>query len=128
MRKIILAMLIISFLSSCGGGKSDKKTGDDKKETGMDNTKDPDYQKGLDLISRSDCFTCHKIDELVTGPSYRDVAKKYAGQDTAVSYLAGKIISGGNGVWGEVFMTPHSGVSTEDAEAMAKYILLLDKK
>ena len=79
------------------------------------------------MVGQSDCLTCHKIDEMLTGPSYRDVANKYAGADTAVKYLAGKIISGGKGVWGEVMMTPHAGISQEDAEAMAKYIMLLKK-
>ncbi len=121
-------MTVTAVITSCGGGKEGKKTEGEKKEPVADNSKNPDYQKGLDLVGTSDCFTCHKIDEALTGPSYLDVAKKYAGtSDTVVSYLAGKIITGGKGVWGEVFMTPHAGISQEDAEAMAKYILLLNK-
>ncbi len=131
MKKIILSMVIAAALVSCGG--KDKKADDgsktdaDKKETATDNSANPDYEKGLALVGQSDCLTCHKIDEMLTGPSYRDIANKYAGADTAVKYLAGKIISGGNGVWGEVMMTPHTSLSQEDAEAMAKYILLLKK-
>ena len=126
-------MMVAAAISSCGG-KDDKKGGDDikpeddKKETVVDNSQNPDYQKGLALIAKSDCLTCHKIDEVLTGPSYRDVANKYAGtSDTVINYLAGKIISGGKGVWGEVIMTPHPAISQVDAEAMAKYILLLKK-
>ena len=52
-----------------------------------DITKNPDYQKGVEIIAKSDCFTCHKIDEKNIGPAWRDVATKYAGQDTAVKYL-----------------------------------------
>ncbi len=129
MKKIVISLLLVAFLISCGGS-SEKKTEDgDKKETSTnDASKNPDYQKGLELIAGSDCLTCHKVDEAVTGPSYRDVANKYASAgDTIVAYLAGKIINGGKGVWGETFMTPHAGMSQEDAEAMAKYILLLKK-
>jgi len=62
------------------------------------------------------------------GPSYRDVANKYASlPDTIVTHLAGKIIKGGSGVWGEVPMTPHPALSEEDAKSMVKYILLLKK-
>jgi cytochrome c len=70
------------------------------------------------------------VDQVITGPTYRDVANKYANNtsDTVVPYLAGKIITGGNGVWGEAFMTPHAGLSQADAEAMVKYILLLKNK
>ena len=88
----------------------------------------PDYQKGLELIGRYQCIACHKVDEKLTGPTYREVANKYAGADDAqVSSLADKIIKGGFGVWGEVPMTPHPNVSEEDAKAMVKYILLLKK-
>ncbi len=133
MKKNILLMMLIAVIASCGG-KNDKKAGDDakpedeKKETAVDNSQNPDYQNGLALVAKSDCLTCHKIDEVLTGPSYRDIANKYAGtSDTIVNYLAGKIITGGKGVWGEVIMTPHAGLSQADAEAMAKYILLLKK-
>ena len=126
MRKIVFPIAVLLVLTACGG-KSDKKEGE-QKETVTAASDNPDYQKGLDLISKNDCLTCHKIDEVLTGPSYSDVANKYAGtSDTVVGYLAGKIISGGKGVWGEVFMTPHAGLSQEDASAMAKYILLLKK-
>ena len=124
MKKIVFSCLMIVALYSCGGGssKDEKKPGDNS----VDVTKDPDYQAGLALISKSDCLTCHKVDEKITGPAYRDVANKYAGlPDTIITHLAGKIISGGSGVWGEIFMTPHSGISQTDAEARVKYILLL---
>ena len=129
MIKIILPIAFFVILSACGGSSSDKKTetSTDKKETAVaDNSKNPDYEKGLGLIAKSDCLTCHKVDEKITGPAYRDVANKYAGfPDTIVTHLASKIISGGNGVWGDVYMLPHPGISKDDAEAMVKYILLL---
>lgn len=130
MKKFLLPILSFSLLIACnsGGSKEEKQT--DKKESSTeiaDISANPDYQKGLGIIAKNDCLTCHKVDEMLTGPAYRDVANKYAGMDTAVSYLAKKIISGGSGVWGSVMMTPHPGVSQDDAEAMAKYILLLKK-
>lgn len=119
------------ILFSCGSGGDEKKKDGDNKETvtETDITKNPDYEKGLALVAPpNDCFTCHKVDETLTGPSYREVANKYAAMsDTIVTHLAGKIIKGGNGVWGEIYMTPHPGVTQEDAEAMVKYILLLKK-
>lgn len=123
--------MVVALFASCGGKKNEggKKPAEEKKETANDPSSHPDYQKGLELIAKSDCLTCHKVDEAVTGPSYRDVANKYAGtSDTVVSYLASKIINGGKGNWGEVYMTPHPAVSQEDAEAMVKYILLLKNK
>jgi cytochrome c len=132
MKKIIVSLSVLCLFAACGG--SDEKKSDSTSTTTTatakekDITQDPAYQKGLALIAKSDCLTCHKVDETFTGPTYRDVANKYGGMpDTIVAHLAGKIIKGGNGVWGEVFMTPHPSVSQEDAEAMVRYILLLKK-
>lgn len=129
MKKIISSIALLAILTSCGGSDDKKTDVAEKTETAStDVSKNPDYQKGLELVSGSDCLTCHKVDEAVTGPSYRDVANKYAtAGDTIVAHLASKIINGGKGAWGEVFMTPHTGLSQEDAEAMVKYILLLKK-
>ncbi|MFN8291169.1 MAG: c-type cytochrome [Chitinophagaceae bacterium] len=135
MKKITFILATTVLLAACGGG-SDKKEGGETKtegtktETTADNdlSSNPVYQKGIELISKSDCLTCHKIEEKLTGPAYRDVANKYAGMpDTIVTHLAHKIIQGGTGVWGEVMMTPHASLSQEDAEAIVKYILLLKK-
>jgi len=131
MKRILFVLTVTGLMVSCGGG--DKKEGGEKKDEQVTEKKDdvssnPDYQNGLALIAKSDCLTCHKVDEKLIGPSYRDVANKYAGtSDTIVTHLAGKIISGGSGVWGEVLMTPHAAITKEDAETMVKYIMLLKK-
>lgn len=86
-----------------------------------------EFEKGEKLIAQSDCLACHKVDEKLVGPSYAEVAQKYENNDKNVDYLAGKIIEGGAGVWGEVPMTPHPNVSKEDAREMARYVLSLKK-
>jgi cytochrome c len=92
----------------------------------VDLSKNPDYQKGLELVASHDCLSCHTVSEKLLGPSYRSIAGKY--DSSAVSSLAQKIIKGGQGVWGQVPMTPHPQVSKADAEQMVKYILLLKSK
>ena len=118
----------ILFLVACN---SESKPAEEKKEEAPavnDITKNPDYQKGLELIAKSDCLTCHNVTDKINGPAYQDVATKYANAgDTIVAHLANKIISGGSGVWGEIPMIPHPAISKEDAESMVKYILLLKK-
>ena len=124
--KFFIVVFIMSLVVTihCRCGSSDEKK-ESKTET-QDITKNPDYQKGLAIVSKSDCFTCHKIDEKLTGPAYRDVANKYAGMpDTIIKHLASKILKGGGGVWGEVPMVGHTSFTEEDAEAAVKYILLL---
>ena len=122
MKKILLVLAIAGVMSSCGGG--DKK--EEKKETATEQPASETLsEKAMAIIGKSDCATCHKIDEKVTGPAWRDVAKKYAGVDTAVQYLAGKIISGGGGVWGQVMMAPHPGMSMDEAKTLAEYVMSL---
>ena len=127
MKQKLFFIFIIAALAACGGGDSgNKKEADKKEKPASGNSDNPDYKAGLALVSKSGCLTCHKIDEKLTGPPYRDVANKYAGMpDTIITHLANKIRSGGTGVWGEIMMVPHPAISQADAEAMVKYILLL---
>ena len=121
---LLLLVVLFSFLSNCGSG-ADKV---EEKAEVADITQNPDYQKGLEAVSKSDCLTCHKVDEKLTGPSYREVANKYASMpDTIIDHLAGKILKGGGGVWGEIPMLGHPALSKEEAIVMVKYILLLKK-
>lgn len=122
MKKIIVASFAVFALIACGG--NDSKENKDV----ADITKNPDYQKGVDIIAKNNCGTCHKIDEPVTGPTFRDVANKYApASDSVINYLSDKIINGGTGVWGQIPMTPHPELSKADATAIVKYIMLLKK-
>ncbi|MGA9211265.1 c-type cytochrome [Kaistella sp.] len=81
--------------------------------------------EGLALIEGADCLTCHKVDAKLVGPSYQEVADKYTEAD--LDMLANKIIDGGKGNWGEIPMTPHTGMSKENAKKMVEYILSLKK-
>ena len=122
MKKTIFLLTVFSILAACGSG------GEDKKPKPVDITQTDEYKKGYEVVKGSDCMTCHLIDEKNVGPAWRDVANKYAGQDTAVRYLAHKIITGGSGVWGQVPMAAHPTFTQEQAEAVAKYVLLLKNK
>jgi len=128
MKKFSLILSIAFLFVACGGNEPAKtEAAEEKKETTsvMDN---PDYEKGLNLVAKSDCFTCHKLREAATGPSYGDVAKKYENTEANVEMLADKIIKGGQGVWGQIPMAAHPQVSKEDAKQMVKYILLLKEE
>ncbi len=80
---------------------------------------------GKQLIEASDCKACHKMDIKSIGPSYLQVAERYKDNPNAVSYLSGKILKGGGGVWGDQAMAAHPQLSNEEAEEMVKYILSL---
>jgi cytochrome c len=80
---------------------------------------------GRELIAAADCAGCHMEQEASIGPSYQAVAERYRRDPQATDYLAGKIISGGAGVWGEQNMSAHPDLPEGDAKQMADYILSL---
>jgi cytochrome c len=128
MKKLFVICVIATALYACGGGNPGPIKNDSVAAAlKPDLSENPVYKKGLALIGGSDCLTCHKIDETLTGPPYRDVANKYPNTDANVNMLAAKIISGGKGVWGTIPMTPHPTISLDDAKAMVQYIMLLKK-
>jgi cytochrome c551/c552 len=54
------------------------------------------------------------------GPSYKDVAAKYAKDKGAVDMLAAKIIKGGSGVWGPVPMPANAQVNDAEAKKLVE--------
>ena len=87
-----------------------------------------EISQGSQLIENSDCKTCHNETVKTVGPSYLAIAEKYPTSDGTVRLLARKIISGGEGNWGEVPMTAHPDLTEPDAENMVRFILSLDKE
>jgi cytochrome c len=77
------------------------------------------------LATAKNCMACHAVDKKLVGPSYKDVANKYAGQKDAVDRLAVKIMKGGSGVWGPVPMPANVQVSEAEAKKLAAWVLTL---
>ncbi len=128
MTKIFVSFFAAALLLSCGNN-ANKTATTDAPSTPAGPTKPAatamtaDQEKGLDLITKSDCLGCHKVGEKLVGPAYLDVAKRYAGKPGIEDSLAGKIIRGGSGNWGSVPMQGHPQLSEADAKAMVAYIL-----
>lgn len=76
------------------------------------------------LAKKYACVACHVVKGPKTvGPSYADVAKKYAGQKGAEAKLVEKVKKGGTGVWGQVPMPPNPSVPDADLHALVKWVL-----
>jgi len=74
------------------------------------------------LAQSKGCLSCHAVDAKLVGPSYKDVAKKYAGNKAAEDQLVKKVVGGGSGVWGTMPMP--GGMATEaEARVLVKWIL-----
>jgi cytochrome c len=155
MKKVLFVFAVMTACYACGGGSTESTTpvsnndANTNSQIGGETTSTPAATadtaattapaaeapataaapagNGKALIEASDCRTCHQDASKVIGPAYVDVAKKYPNTPENVKLLAGKIIAGGKGVWGEIPMTPHPTVSQGDAEAMVAYILSMKK-
>lgn len=140
MKKIIYSVILFGVvavgLTSCGGSKKEEAKEEnteeayDDYETAQPETKESSPEdliaQGQALVDASDCKTCHHATNKIVGPAHMDVAKKYEFTKANVTLLAGKIINGGSGVWGEIPMSPHTDLSQGDAEKMSMYVLSLD--
>lgn len=126
---ILCAMLAVIVACNQSGNQSsaEETTEVPAAEPSNDLSSNPDYIKGLELEAKSDCGTCHKVEDKLVGPSFREIAARYEMNDATVDSLAGKIIHGGAGNWGQVPMTAHPDMPVDDAKAIVKYILLLKK-
>lgn len=76
-----------------------------------------------DLAKAKNCMACHAVANKLVGPSFKDVAAKYAGQKDAEAKLSQKVIKGGSGVWGAVPMPANPQVSEAEAQTLVKWIL-----
>mgnify|MGYP000870923754 CR=1 FL=1 len=79
-------------------------------------------QASMALAQKHACIACHAVDKKLVGPSYQEVAKKYAGQADAVAKLKASIKAGGSGKWGPVPMPAQPNLSDADLTALATWV------
>jgi cytochrome c len=76
------------------------------------------------LAKKHNCLACHQLDKKSVGPAYKDIAKKYKGQNVAAK-LEEKVKKGGSGAWGPVPMPPNAAVPDADVKKLVNWILKL---
>ena len=74
------------------------------------------------LLTKYNCTACHTVDKKLVGPSYKEVAAKYAGDSGAAAKLEKKVKDGGSGVWGQIPMPPNA-VPDADLKTIVTWIL-----
>ena len=80
------------------------------------------------LAKSKNCIACHVVDAKRVGPSYKEIARRYAGQTNVEAMLAERIIKGSRGTWAkelgrEALMPPNATVKPVDAAKLVKWIL-----
>ncbi len=78
----------------------------------------PAVSAAMALAQKNNCTACHAVDKKILGPSFVDIAKKHPAK---AEYLAGKIKSGGSGVWGSIPM-PAQTLTDADAKLIAAWL------
>lgn len=77
----------------------------------------PDEQAAAEkLMEKSGCISCHRVDQKLIGPSFRQVAARYKSESDAPALLFEKVREGGEGVWGDIPMIANSPEKIPDAD------------
>ena len=76
------------------------------------------------LAKKHNCLACHTVDKKLVGPAYKEIAKKYKGQNVAAQ-LEQKVKKGSQGVWGPVPMPPNAAVPDGDIKKLVDWIVKL---
>jgi cytochrome c len=106
----------------------DYREGYDKAALVMGHQQGQSAVSGKSLTLTLDCKSCHKEAEPSVGPSFLQVAQRYAKDPNAMNYLGQKIVKGSKGVWGEAVMAAHPNLPAEDVQQITGWILSLANK
>lgn len=79
------------------------------------------------LMDRGGCISCHRLEQKLLGPSFKEVAARYRDDPLAVERLFTKVREGGEGEWGDLPMQPNDEkkISDADLRALLAWILKL---
>jgi cytochrome c len=77
-----------------------------------------------DAMNKAGCMACHAKDKKLVGPSFKDIAAKYKGQDVTAK-LMDKVRKGGSGVFGPIPMAPNGPDKISDADLKSAVELIL---
>jgi cytochrome c len=78
-------------------------------------------QASADLARSKNCMACHAVERKLVGPSFKNVASRYSERD--IPHIAGVIQRGGSGRWGPIPMPGNASITSEEAEALARWVL-----
>lgn len=83
--------------------------------------------EAMQLAARGNCTACHKMDDRLRGPGWREVGVRYGSDPKAAALIATHIKSGGTFGWNMGYMPLRGGSTLSDAQidALAKYIATL---
>jgi cytochrome c len=80
---------------------------------------------GNELMDKGGCSACHRVDDKLVGPAFKDVAARYRSDKNAAGVLFDKVRDGGSGSWGDTPMPPNDEdrISDADLKALIAWVL-----
>ena len=82
----------------------------------------PPFSAIKPMLDANNCTACHGLQNKLVGPSFKEIAARYAGQAGAQALLAGKIKNGSQGAWGAIPM-PAQALSAADSAQIAQWLV-----
>lgn len=78
-----------------------------------------------ELMQMAGCGACHRLDEKLIGPAFKEVASRYRSDAKAADALFDKVRDGGSGAWGETPMPPNDEkrISDTDLKVLIAWVL-----
>lgn len=76
-----------------------------------------------ELSKAKNCQVCHAASTKLVGPSFKEIAAKYAADSGAAARLEQKIRKGSTGVWGPIPMPANPQVNASEALTLTQWIL-----
>ena len=77
-----------------------------------------------DAMNKAGCMACHSKDKKLVGPSFKEIAAKYKGQDVTATLMQ-KVRTGGKGNFGPIPMAPNPPEKINDADLKAAVEFIL---
>ncbi|SUA89770.1 c-type cytochrome [Pandoraea pulmonicola] len=97
-------------------------------QTNPPSANDATDTRAIEKLARErNCMTCHATDRTLLAPSYRDIARRYAGQPKATDSITRSIAEGSRGKWGNIPMPASPQVAPDEASRLAHWILGLTR-
>jgi cytochrome c len=75
------------------------------------------------LAEKHLCLSCHKVEGVMVGPSFRDISKRYESDAEALAKLSKKVREGGKGTWGKIPMPANKDISDEEIGTVVRWVL-----
>jgi cytochrome c len=78
----------------------------------------------MDLAKKNSCMGCHAMESKLVGPSFKDIANRYAKDKDALGKVSASIQKGGAGKWGSITMPPFGHLTEAEVRTLATWVLV----